>query len=255
MRLVHTHIACTLHRHFLKICIAHLSAIGSHSTLFPSLLLIAINSRMVFVTRQSSYSLYSSIELHCVAPTVYMLSPLERHVWMPTTEGQVLRCHEHRLTVGFSCFCRCRWSLWPQSGNPGSKAKFIYRVAFFKNGMRVGRWLRWESTCYTSMRTWGWPTEPMWKAVEQHPKLSCDLHMHAHTNACTHACNSQMQTCMYIHTYIIHIGKNKRTHGYVHIEVYTYNTCTHMKTHMHTHTNTCIHMHIQSCMYIYIQQD
>lgn len=64
-----------------------------------------------------------------------------------------------------------------------------------------------------------------------------------------------MQTCMYIHTYIIHISKNKHTHGYVHIEVYTYNTCTHMNTHRHTHTNTCIHMHIQSCMHIYTQQD
>ena len=76
---------------------------------------------MVFVTRQSSYSLYSSIELHCVAPTVYMLSPLERHVWMPTTEGQVLRCHEHRLTVGFHAFVDADGVYGPKVGIQGQK--------------------------------------------------------------------------------------------------------------------------------------
>lgn len=140
-------------------------------------------------------------------------------------------------------------------------------------------WLRWEITCHASMRTWGWPTESMHKAVEQHPKLSCDPHMRTHTNTCTHAyTHKHMYTCMqysnaYIHIcccwvlsasdiYLIHIGKHKYTHA--HMRMYTFRHIHLIHAHMHTYahtrihtgthaTNTCIHTYIYShaCTYTY----
>lgn len=74
-------------------------------------------------------------------PTVYVLNPLERRVWMPTTEGQVLWCHEHHGTVGFHAFVDADGVYGPKVGLQGQKLN-LFIGYFLKNGMRVGRWLR-----------------------------------------------------------------------------------------------------------------
>lgn len=125
---------CTLYTHYsyiLFICVVYPSAIGHTLHFFHhSFSLLTSYSRMFYVARQSSSSLYSSIESHRVATHSLSAQSLRETCQDAHHhhQNQVPCSHEPCCTVGFPCFCRCRCCLEdlpPQREITGSKTKFI----------------------------------------------------------------------------------------------------------------------------------
>lgn len=172
---------------------------------------------------------------------------------MPTTEASGTVVPWAPLHCGFSCFCRCRWSLWPQSGIIRSKTKFIYRVLSKKwdDGGEMAQMRKYLLHKYENLRLTHRIHAKSCEANTQHCPVtySCihtQMYVHMHVILkCIHA-------DMHVHTYIIHIGKNKHAHAYVNMQVHTSNTCTHMNTRRHTHMQIHAYTHAYTVMHAHI---